>query len=170
MDMAAPRIRRIPSAPIRIRSVPSSSIFAASTRPGGVGTRPINESAVTLFPDPDSPTSPTMRPRPTSNDTSSRMRTVARGRRNSVHRPRTLIAIKDWDYNWQETYWFQEPVKVAKETRLEIEAVFDNSDKNPNNPFSPPRPVIFGEQTTNEMCFGFLGATSDQPGRIKVRR
>jgi hypothetical protein len=29
---------------------------------------------------------------------------------------------------------------------------------------------VFGEQTDNEMCFIFLGATSETPGRIKVRR
>jgi Copper type II ascorbate-dependent monooxygenase, C-terminal domain len=82
---------------------------------------------------------------------------------------RTLVAIKDWDYNWQETYFFQEPIKVVSGTRFDIEAVYDNSANNPNNPFAPPRPVLFGNQTTNEMCFGFLGATSDQPGRIRVR-
>lgn len=84
--------------------------------------------------------------------------------------PQTLVGIKDWDYNWQETYWFREPLAVKKGSRFDVEAVYDNSDKNPNNPFSPPRPVFFGEQTTNEMCFGFLGATSNQPGRIPSRR
>jgi hypothetical protein len=29
--------------------------------------------------------------------------------------------------------------------------------------------VTFGEQTTNEMCFGFIGATCNQPGRIRMR-
>ena len=40
--------------------------------------------------------------------------------------------------------------------RFEIEAVYDNSEKNPNNPSSPPIDVRFGEQTTSEMLFGFL--------------
>jgi hypothetical protein len=82
----------------------------------------------------------------------------------------TLVAIKDWDYNWQETYFFKEPIAVEPGTRVEVEAIYDNSDKNPNNPTSPPRWVKFGEQTTDEMCYIFLGATSDTPGRIKVRR
>jgi peroxiredoxin len=80
---------------------------------------------------------------------------------------RELIAIKDWDYNWQETYFFKEPIKVTKGTRFDIEAIYDNSENNPLNPNSPPKPVRFGEQTTNEMCFVFFGATSDQPGRIR---
>jgi hypothetical protein len=44
--------------------------------------------------------------------------------------------------------------------------VFDNSAKNPNNPFSPPRRVSVGESTANEMALGFLGATIDEPGLI----
>src|SRR5207244_10924174 len=78
--------------------------------------------------------------------------------------PQTLVAIKDWDYNWQETYFLKEPIKVKAGTKLELEAVYDNSAKNPSNPFSPPRPVTFGEQTFNEMCFVFLGGTSDRKG------
>jgi peroxiredoxin len=82
----------------------------------------------------------------------------------------TLVAINDWEYNWQETYFFKEPIDVKPGTRLEVEAVYDNSDKNPNNPFNPPRLVKFGEQTTDEMCYVFFGATSETPGGIKVRR
>ena len=83
---------------------------------------------------------------------------------------RTLVAIKDWEYNWQETYLFKEAIPVKAGTRFDIEAFYDNSAKNPSNPYQPPRRVFLGEQTTNEMCFGFLGATSDQPGRIRFDR
>jgi hypothetical protein len=82
----------------------------------------------------------------------------------------TLVNIDDWDYNWQETYFFKKPLAIKAGTRFDIEAVFDNSDKNPNNPTNPPRAVWFGEQTTNEMLFGFLGATKDGPGRIRTTR
>jgi hypothetical protein len=78
----------------------------------------------------------------------------------------TLVAIKDWDYNWQETYFFKEPIRVKAGTRFDLEGVYDNSRNNPNNPFDPPRAVRFGEQTTNEMCFGFLQATGDKPGPV----
>jgi hypothetical protein len=85
-------------------------------------------------------------------------------------KPQTLIAIKDWDYNWQETYYFKESVPVKAGTVLEVEAFYDNSAKNPNNPNDPPKTVYTGEQTTNEMCFIFLGATSDKGGRIRATR
>lgn len=79
-----------------------------------------------------------------------------------------LVGISEWDYNWQETYWFKEPLKLKAGTRIEIEAVFDNSLSNPNNPSNPPKAVFFGEQTTNEMLFGFFGVTSDDNARVRL--
>jgi hypothetical protein len=76
----------------------------------------------------------------------------------------TLIDVPEWDYNWQENYFLKTPIKVKSGTRFEIEAVYDNSESNPSNPNNPPVDVRFGEQTTNEMLFGFLGATKDKPG------
>lgn len=73
----------------------------------------------------------------------------------------TLLEIGAWDYNWQETYFLKDPMKLPVGTVLDIEAVYDNSLKNSNNPSNPPKLVTFGEQTTNEMCFVFLGATSE---------
>jgi hypothetical protein len=81
---------------------------------------------------------------------------------------RTLVAIKEWDYNWQETYWFKAPVQVTAGSRLDVTAIYDNSKGNPNNPFDPPRTVAFGEYTTNEMCFVFLGGLADSPGAPKL--
>ena len=72
-----------------------------------------------------------------------------------------LLAIKKWDYNWQEMYFLKEPVRVKEGTKFHVEAYYDNSDKNPLNPFSPPRRVTIGEETTNEMCFVFIGGYSD---------
>lgn len=74
---------------------------------------------------------------------------------------RTLLAIKRWDYNWQEMYFLKEPMKVKAGTKFHVEAIYDNSAKNPLNPFSPPRRVTLGEETTNEMCFVFLGGYSE---------
>lgn len=83
---------------------------------------------------------------------------------------RVLVDIPEWDYNWQESYFFNEPIAVTAGTRFEVTAVFDNGPSNPNNPFSPPREVRKGEQTTDEMLFGFIRATSDRPGSlVRVR-
>ncbi len=80
----------------------------------------------------------------------------------------TLVEVPEWDYNWQETYWFKNPIPIKARTRLDVSAVYDNSPHNPNNPFSPPRTVYFGEQTTNEMLFGFVGVSANEPGKRVV--
>src|SRR5262245_24054203 len=46
-------------------SRPSKSTASALTRPGGEGTSPMTDREVTLFPQPDSPTRPTVLPRST---------------------------------------------------------------------------------------------------------
>jgi len=81
---------------------------------------------------------------------------------------KTLFAIKDWDYNWQETYFLKDALPVKKGTRLDVEALYDNSERNPLNPNRPPKDVEWGEQTTDEMCFVFLGATDDEQ-RAKIQ-
>lgn len=73
----------------------------------------------------------------------------------------TLIRVDRWDFNWQDTYDFQQPVALPQGTVLTMEAHFDNSDANPANPTRPPVEVRWGEQTTNEMCIGFLQLTRD---------
>ena len=80
---------------------------------------------------------------------------------------RDLVVIKDWDFNWQETYQFKEPIKLPRGTRVKLEARYDNSAKNPNNPSNPPRPVRWGEQTTDEMCVGFVAFTIDKQDLTK---
>ncbi len=82
---------------------------------------------------------------------------------------RPLVTIKEWDYNWQETYLLKEPIHVKAGTHFHVEAVYDNSAKNPRNPNNPPRTVVFGEQTTNEMLFVFLGGYAPGPAAVPAR-
>ena len=73
----------------------------------------------------------------------------------------TLIRIDAWDFNWQNPYDFVTPVALPMGTRIEMTAHFDNSASNPSNPSKPPIEVHWGEQTTDEMCIGFLHLTRD---------
>lgn len=70
-----------------------------------------------------------------------------------------LIDIQDWDFNWQGAYRYREPVDIPAGTRLFATAYYDNSTGNPKNPNSPPKPVSWGEETTDEMCIAFVGVT-----------
>ncbi len=74
-------------------------------------------------------------------------------------RAQDLIKVDNWDFNWQYTYYFQQPIELPKGTRLLVTAHFDNSASNPRNPNKPPKLVTWGEATTDEMCIGFLAVT-----------
>ena len=75
---------------------------------------------------------------------------------------KTLIDIKNWNYNWQDEYYYERPFKLPAGTRLDVEAVFDNSDSNPSNPSSPPKRVTWGDGTKDEMLFCFLLLSSEK--------
>ena len=74
---------------------------------------------------------------------------------------RPLIHIDDWDFNWQGNYTFTQPIPLPAGTRIDMVAVFDNSVENLRQPSRPPRPVSWGEGTTDEMAIVFLGFTLD---------
>lgn len=67
-----------------------------------------------------------------------------------------LVDLQNWNYNWQDEYYYERPFKLPAGTRLEVEAVFDNSVENPSNPSSPPQRVTWGDGTTDEMLFCFF--------------
>jgi len=75
---------------------------------------------------------------------------------------RPLIHIDDWDFNWQGSYTFAQPIPLPAGTRIDMVAVFDNSADNLRQPSRPPRPVSWGEGTTDEMAIVFLGITADR--------
>ena len=72
-----------------------------------------------------------------------------------------LILIDDWDFHWQGTYAFAAPIALPGGTRIDVEAVYDNSAGNRRNPNSPPKDVAWGEGTADEMCIAFLRLTVD---------
>jgi len=74
-------------------------------------------------------------------------------------RDQDLITISDWDFGWQNTYYFEQPLTLPEGTVLKLVAHFDNSENNPRNPNKPPKLVKFGEATTDEMCIGFIALT-----------
>ncbi|MCY7360415.1 MAG: hypothetical protein LH609_23745, partial [Rudanella sp.] len=62
-----------------------------------------------------------------------------------------LIKIDDWDYKWQMTYTFRQPLTLPKGSVLIAEATYDNTPGNPLNPNRPPKDVPYGWNSTNEM-------------------
>jgi len=81
-----------------------------------------------------------------------------------------IIHISNWDFRWQDQYQFANEIRLPKGTRLDLEATYDNSADNPNNPNDPPQRVRHGEQTTNEMCICFLQIATTNPNDARIIR
>ena len=64
--------------------------------------------------------------------------------------PQLLLDIPRWDFHWQDQYFFAEPVTIKPGDVLRISCVWDNSRSD------EPRYVVWGEGTSDEMCFGTL--------------
>jgi Flp pilus assembly protein TadD len=64
---------------------------------------------------------------------------------------RPLIAIADWDFRWQDVYRYARPIVLPKGTTIRMEFVYDNSAANPRNPHRPPRRIVWGQNTSDEM-------------------
>ena len=64
---------------------------------------------------------------------------------------RWLIFIQDWDFNWQDQYLYTEPISLPRGTRLSMRYSYDNSADNIRNPHDPPRRVLFGPDSSDEM-------------------
>ncbi|MGB0871187.1 MAG: hypothetical protein ACPGSD_16475 [Flavobacteriales bacterium] len=69
-----------------------------------------------------------------------------------------IIHIEDWNFRWQFFYTFEKLLVLQKGTTIIVEATFDNTTDNLDNPFDPPRLVTDREgsmKTTDEM-FQFI--------------
>lgn len=65
---------------------------------------------------------------------------------------RTLLAIADWDFAWQDQYRYASPFWLPANTRITMSYRFDNSEANPRNPDHPARTVEWGWRSTDEMA------------------
>jgi mono/diheme cytochrome c family protein len=72
----------------------------------------------------------------------------------------TLLNVPRYDFNWQLTYTLAEPMMLPKGTKIECTAHYDNSANNPSNP-DPAKEVRYGDQSWEEMMFGFFSFALD---------
>jgi mono/diheme cytochrome c family protein len=63
-----------------------------------------------------------------------------------------VLTITDWDFNWQDIYQLEKPLRLRAGSRLEMEIRYDNSAANPRNPNSPPQRVGWGPGVKDEMA------------------
>ena len=67
----------------------------------------------------------------------------------------TLLDVPKYDYNWQWLYYPTKPVDIPAGSRIDVTAVWDNSEDNPANP-DPTQEIIYRGDTFSEMFNGFL--------------
>jgi hypothetical protein len=64
---------------------------------------------------------------------------------------RSLLRIRDWRFQWQDEYRYVSPVSLPAGTLLEMRITYDNSVGNPANPNVPPKRVLHGPDSADEM-------------------
>ncbi len=81
------------------------------------------------------------------------------------------LDVPHYDFNWQHTYEWSEPIPLSDIDHLSFTATFDNSVANPFNP-NPKEYVMWGDQTWEEMAVAFFEVArprslgfSEKPGR-----
>ena len=75
-----------------------------------------------------------------------------------------LIRINQWDFHWQGFYQYRKVLTLKAGTSVYAEAMYDNTTDNPSNPNSPPKEVVAGENTTDEMMIVFFSFLLYQKG------
>jgi tetratricopeptide (TPR) repeat protein len=75
-----------------------------------------------------------------------------------------LIYIPAWDFNWQDAYRYAEPIFLPRGTTLSMAWTYDNSDRNPANPDRPPRRILYGQNSTDEMGDLWFQVVPASPG------
>lgn len=79
-----------------------------------------------------------------------------------------LIRIPEWDFNWQDSYQYAQPVFLPKGTTLFMKYRFDNSADNVRNPNRSPRRVVSGWKTSDEMAELWLQLLPSKPAEFPV--
>ena len=79
-----------------------------------------------------------------------------------------LVWVPDWDFNWQSQYSYAEPIRLPKGSRIDVDAWYDNSAENPLNPNSPPKNVIWGEDSTDEMLICHFQCTCESMDELTI--
>jgi hypothetical protein len=64
--------------------------------------------------------------------------------RGGTNENECLVNVPDWDFNWQQTYFYEEPVFIFPQDTVNITCTYDTSEET--------NPISFGEGTGDEMC------------------
>jgi hypothetical protein len=77
-----------------------------------------------------------------------------------------LLKVPHYSFSWQLVYYPEADITVPKGTKLHCTAHYDNSANNPFNP-DPTKEVKYGDQSWDEMMFGFFDVAFDKNMELK---
>jgi hypothetical protein len=63
-----------------------------------------------------------------------------------------LIWARGFQFDWETTYYFRQPVALPKGTIVEVIAYLDNSENNQQNPYDPPKSLRWSDLTPDPLC------------------
>lgn len=75
-----------------------------------------------------------------------------------------ILKINNWDYLWQGNYMLKTILKIPANSVLYLNAVFDNTSKNPKQPNNPIRDVTYKTYSNEEMMVLSLHFTEYKKG------
>jgi Flp pilus assembly protein TadD len=82
-----------------------------------------------------------------------------------------LLHIPHWDFHWQQEYRFTTPVALPRGTTVSLAYTYDNSGANEHNPSHPPKRVMYGLHSTDEMAnLGLQVLTASTGDRRRLMR
>lgn len=75
-----------------------------------------------------------------------------------------VLDIPKWDFHWQGSYQFQEPIRVGMDDTITLRCVYDNTNAHrAAQGLGNAVPVIFGDGTEDEMCLGSFSFVDELP-------
>ena len=69
-----------------------------------------------------------------------------------------LARVNNWDFNWQDTLFYEEPLLISENESVRITCTFDTSERT--------EPVTWGDGTQDEMCLVFSYLTLPDGGLL----
>lgn len=81
-----------------------------------------------------------------------------------------ILDINNYDFAWQELYNLAEPLRLPAGTKLESIVRWDNTRNNPANPYHPPRTVLWGPFSEDEMGSIILDVMTVRPEDERILR
>lgn len=88
-------------------------------------------------------------------------------------RGQTLLEVPSWDFNWQVTYRFKEPMVILNDEAILGTCFWDNTAKNLRRVDGPVKDIVWGQQIFQEMfnvLFLYQELDDDDPLVIEAKR